>query len=132
MLQRETGSKSYRCYRILQRGCNGKRSWESIIHCSVEGQMQREFRKLQRQSATTDCNGKVLPLEETGRCYRLRLQLEDGSAGRKEETEKTTESWKWESLNWLQNMQKTRATGDCIGGCRCFLWSWGLGAVRCN
>ena len=71
MLQRETGSKSYRCYRFLQRGCNGKRSWESIIHCSVEGQMQREFQKLQRQSATTDCNGKVLPLEAaTGRWIR--------------------------------------------------------------
>ena len=43
----------------------------SIMHCSVEGQMQRECQKLQRQSATTDCNGKVLPLEAaTGRWIR--------------------------------------------------------------
>ena len=60
---------------------------------------------------------------EMGKC-----ELEDGPGRRKEATEKTTEGWKWESLNWLQKMQKTRATGDCNGALEApvslFLGGW--------
>ena len=64
--------------------------------------MKPAFQKLQRESATTDCNGKVLPLEgATGRWK--------GGGGREREfeTEKTTGSSKWESVKWVpEKLQK--------------------------
>ena len=80
MQQWEAGSKGCRCYRILQRGCNGKRPWKSILYYSVEGQVKQakwEFQKLGRKSATTDCNGKGLPREAaTGRWNGMQGRLD--------------------------------------------------------
>ena len=65
MLQRETGSKSSRCYRILQR--ETAFGEYSLLFCGRAD--ETGVSKASKGIATTDCNGKVLPLEAaTVRC----------------------------------------------------------------
>ena len=87
---------------ILQRDCNGKRPWKSILYYSVEGQVKWEFQKLQVKSAATDCNRKGLPLEAaTGRWNGRQGGLDRES------------DWKleWESVNGRVK-GKLQKTGD--------------------
>ena len=78
----------------------------ALLYYSVEGQMKWEFKKLRRKSATTDCNGKGLPLEAA----TVRWNRRQGRRDR--ENDRELEMGKCE-LEGARKLQKTGARRDC-------------------